>query len=472
MVKGIAWPLAAACAVTRHARAAVILLSFAAAAAAPMGAAAYSPYSGTPVAISGTIEAERFDRGGEGVGYHDQTWPNDNGQFRPNEGVDIRADPRAPGNNWIVTSIEVGEWLAYTVDVTVAGQYDLGLMASTPFNGAAYHVELDGWNITGRVAVPNTGSWDSFQWAGAPRVWLNKGWYVLKVVSEGQYFDLDLIAIQARATAAAASAPPPQSLGVGFACMFNSLPACGFVEQAKVPGRAQLTTISRDGGTALRLHTEPGDSDVVYSGAEERDDVYLAKPGTADPEVYGEGVEQWWSHSILFPDDFVVPSRQAYTIFDFHSTGGASQANFNLAFQWSDDLTKPGPLSFIGYGGDPYAGNGRYGAVIGQIQKNAWYDFVYHVRWSSGSDGFFAAWVNGKPVLDFRGPTLYWGQTVYLKLANYHQPVCNWYPGCVGSQATSVIHDRIIRGTTAQAVSTGPLEGYLDLINGVLTPRW
>jgi hypothetical protein len=465
MVKGNTPSRAAAGAMAQHARTtlrAILLFCFGAAAAAPMGASAYSPYFAAPAAVPGTIEAERFDRGGEGVGYHDWTPANDLGQFRPDEGVDIRADPRAPGNNWIVSSIETGEWMAYTIEVTVAGEYEWGLLASTPLNGGAYHFELDGWDKTGRVTVPNTGNWDAFQWAPAPKVWLNKGWYVLKVVSDGQYFDLDLIVIRA---AAAAPAPPPlQTSAVTFACAFNALPDCGFVEQAKVPGRASLTTLSRDGGTALRLHTEPGDTDVVGSGAMERDDVYLARPGTADPEVYGEGVEQWWAHSILFPDDFVVPTRQGYVLFDFHNTGGgAGQANFHVALEPSDDITtpvtQPGWLQFIGYGGvNGPSADARYGAVIGQVQKNSWYDFVYHVRWSSGPDGFFYAWVNGKLVLAHQGPTLYAGQGVYLKLADYHQPVCDWYPGCVGDQASSVIHDRIVRGTTAQAVAIGALE--------------
>ncbi len=44
--------------------------------------------------------------------------------------------------------------------------------------------------------------------------------------------------------------------------------------------------------------------------------------------------------------------------------------------------------------------------------KNVWYDFVYHVKWSSGSDGYFDAWVNGVKKLSYRGPTLYSGQGV------------------------------------------------------------
>lgn len=432
----------------------VILLCLAAGATAPMGAVA-APYFAAPAAVPGTIEAERFDRGGEGPGYHELTPANTGGEFRPQEGVDIRADPRAPRDNWIVTNFETDEWLAYTIDVAASGQYQWGLRASTPFGNASYYLQIDGQNVTGPVAVPNTGNWDAFQWAPAPNVFLSQGRHLLRVVSNRQYFDFDLIVILA------VPAPPPPAAGVNFACAFNALPDCGFVEQAKVPGRATLTTISRDGGTALRLHTEPGDNNVVGSGAMERDDVYLAKPGTADPEVYGEGVEQWWAHSIYFPNDFTVPtSYQGYNVFDFHNSGNGGQANFHVAFAPWEDVAHPGLLRFIGYGGDgnnPAAG--AYEAVIGQVQKNVWYDFVYHVRWSSGPDGFFDAWVNGKHVLARRGPTLYAGQGVYLKLANYHVPVCEPYPTCIGSHpASSVIHDRVVRGNSAAAVALGPLD--------------
>ena len=126
----------------------------------------------------------------------------------------------------------------------------------------------------------------------------------------------------------------------------------------------------------------------------------------------------------------------------------------------------PGRLALFGYGGESNAAN-RYEAIIGLPVKNQWYDFVYHVRWSSGSDGFFDAWVNGEQVLSHRGPTLYAGQGVYMKLANYHNPICDPYPACIGThEASSVIHDRIRRGTTALSVARGPLEGELELVDG------
>src|SRR5439155_6290216 len=48
-----------------------------------------APYSGTPVVVPGTFEAENFDLGGEGVAYHDNVKGNVGGQYRVNEDVDI-----------------------------------------------------------------------------------------------------------------------------------------------------------------------------------------------------------------------------------------------------------------------------------------------------------------------------------------------------------------------------------------------
>ena len=242
-----------------------------------------------------------------------------------------------------------------------------------------------------------------------------------------------------------------------FFCTFENSPTdCGFREQGKV-ARASLIGIGRDGGTGVRLRTEPGDTNVAGSGDMERNDLWLTE---ADTDGY-QGREHWWAHSMMFPSDFAMPSWQVYVLMDFHQTGGTGSAPFHVMF-------KDGVWHFLGHGGQTLSG-GTFSATIGTPQKNVWYDFVYHVKWSSGADGFFRAWVNGVKKLDHRGPTLYAGQNIYLKLANYHTPVCNPYPGCTGP-GSSVIHDRIVRGNSALAVAPGPLEGVLELVNGVLTP--
>jgi polysaccharide lyase-like protein len=234
----------------------------------------------------------------------------------------------------------------------------------------------------------------------------------------------------------------------------------GWAVQEKAPGRATLVP-TRGGRLGVRLHTEPGDSNVASSGDMERCDAYLCVAGTADPLIFREGEESWWAHSILFPDDFTMPTWHQYIVADFHNSDpGPWQANFMLRFEPQADHSKPGNLVFRGFGGMNSA-DGPFTAIAvpAPVAKNVWYDFVYHMKWSSMADGYFDAWVNGKRKLAHQGPTLYIGQGVYLKLANYHLPVCDPYPACIGThKASSVIHDRVVRGKTAQAVTQLQLE--------------
>ena len=230
--------------------------------------------------------------------------------------------------------------------------------------------------------------------------------------------------------------PLAASAEVQFFCSFETSPTdCGFREQAKVKGRAALVDVARHGRKGVRLRTEPGDSNVHGSSHRLRNDLALSQAAT---DCY-EGKTQWWAHSILFPADSVLP--KSGLAFDFHHTGKNGQANFQLR-------VKPEGLSFEGAGGPTVptrtSREGTYGAKIGPIVRNRWYDFVYHVRWSSAGDGFMHAWVNGIQKLAYRGPTLYNGMGCYLKLANYHLET---------GEPTLVIHDRVVRGTSAAAVS-------------------
>ena len=246
-------------------------------------------------------------------------------------------------------------------------------------------------------------------------------------------------------------------------CTFQSAPTeCGFQVQEKVPGRASIIGLGRDGGTALRLTTQPGDNNVANSGDMERTDVYLAHAGGA-PIVFNEGEEQWWAVSMMFPSDFAFPTWQNYNLHGSHHTGSTGSGNFRVGFEQGagQPATAPGVLMFRGHGG-PTVDGGSFGVPVlsGTPQRNVWYDFVYHVKWSSGSGGFFRAWVNGVKRLDHSGPTLYTGQGAYFKLANYHTPVCDPYPACIGTHpASSIIFDRVVHGPTPQSVSLGPLEG-------------
>src|SRR5262249_60774284 len=79
-----------------------------------------TPFGGTPASIPGTIRAENFYEGGEGIAYHDTSVGNTGGEYRDTD-VDIASDDVAGG--FVVGWVGAGEWLAYTVDVAASGAY-------------------------------------------------------------------------------------------------------------------------------------------------------------------------------------------------------------------------------------------------------------------------------------------------------------------------------------------------------------
>jgi len=155
--------------------------------------------SGAASSVPGIIQAENYDQGGQGVAYNDFSTGNTGGQYRA-EDVDVMASPD-PAGGYIVSHFEAGEWLLYTIDVPTAGNYDIELRAGTAMDGSAYHLQLDGQKITGRLAVPNAGTWDAYQWIGKQRVALAAGTHRLVVVSEQPYFGLDAIRFSSADTA-------------------------------------------------------------------------------------------------------------------------------------------------------------------------------------------------------------------------------------------------------------------------------
>lgn len=236
----------------------------------------------------------------------------------------------------------------------------------------------------------------------------------------------------------ASSAP-----GATFNCPFDgSWSDCGFTAQARAADR--ITPVDVAGVHAVRLETQPGDSGIAGSGTAERADLELS------PQTTGcsQGAEQWWRHTLLFPGDYSAPIATRAdpwpwgVVFDFHQTGSEGQSNFQIEVAGQPAVLRmsisAGAMISSGAPGSPTR---RW--PIGPVARNHWYEFVYHVRWSSGNDGFFDAWMDGHRVLDYRGPTLYAGQGCYLKLANYHTPV---------GKAVSVLHAQLTRAATPQAL--------------------
>jgi hypothetical protein len=138
-----------------------------------------SPYGGVAWSIPGTIQAENYDNGGEGVAYHDLDSTNNGGAYRT-DGVDIQPTSDT-GGGYNVGWIQAGEWLKYTVNVATAGSYDLSLRLADTSTGGALHVEVDGVNVSGTLSVPNTGGWQTWTTITKTGINLTAGQHIVKV---------------------------------------------------------------------------------------------------------------------------------------------------------------------------------------------------------------------------------------------------------------------------------------------------
>ena len=251
---------------------------------------------------------------------------------------------------------------------------------------------------------------------------------------EDQLADLERRAVALLNTASAlekrfAAMEKPKVL---FASDWKTSPTDGgWGVQAKVPGRATL--VPGRYGNAVRLHTEPGDTNIAGSGLSERCD--LDGSGVIS---FREGDEMRMEHSIMFPIDF-VPGNGWYVAAAFHnsSNDGVGQANFHVdACRWDR-----GVLGLRGYGEGSNWDYPDYEAKLGHIVRGLWYDFRYYARWTHKQGGFFNAWVKvenddfSRQVLAHKGPTLYKDQGVYWKLSCYHEAF---------GKPTSVVHERVI----------------------------
>ena len=148
---------------------------------------AYEPRAAyKSVTLPGTIQAENFDEGIEGVAYHDNDRDNQGGQYRSNSGVDI-----VSGNNgYVIGYTENGEWLEYTVNVKTAGYYNYELTASTPSDGTGVILAVNDNNnltqIADRIEIPNTGAWDTYKTVcGRTRIALKEGTQIIRMTING-----------------------------------------------------------------------------------------------------------------------------------------------------------------------------------------------------------------------------------------------------------------------------------------------
>ena len=139
-----------------------------------------TPYGGSAATIPGTVQAENYNNGGEGLAYHDLEAANQGGAYRTTEGVDIEATTDAGGGFNIGYTAD-GEWMNYIVNVTASGTYDLSFRTASTSASGVMKMEVDGNNVTGAVALPNTGGWQTWATTTIPNVAFSAGAHSIKI---------------------------------------------------------------------------------------------------------------------------------------------------------------------------------------------------------------------------------------------------------------------------------------------------
>ena len=118
--------------------------------------------------MPGTVYAANYDTGGQGVAYN-VTSANGTANSYRSDGIDLEAtadtqNTTAAGGAYDMGWTTPGQWFNYTVNVATAGTYTVAFRVSSPYGitDALHIANASGTNLTGSVAVPNTGGYETW----------------------------------------------------------------------------------------------------------------------------------------------------------------------------------------------------------------------------------------------------------------------------------------------------------------------
>jgi hypothetical protein len=125
------------------------------------------------------------------------------------------------------------------------------------------------------------------------------------------------------------------------------------------------------------------------------------------------GKEYWYGFSILLPEDY-IPDRIWEIVAQWHSP-----PDTNIGEKWRNPVlalsTTNGRWGWVSRwdakrntfesGKREYGGTREYN--LGPYERGVWTDWVVHVKWSYGPDGFLMVWKNGRLAIDQSGPNTF-----------------------------------------------------------------
>ena len=171
-------------------------------------AATEGPYGGTAAGVPGTVYAENYDTGGQGMAYNVTSVNGTDNGYR-SDGVDLEAtiDTGGPANDLGWTA--AGQWFKYTINVATAGTYTVGLRLAAPTAVSdALHIDNSaGTNVSGNIAAPATGGYQDWTTVVAT-VTLPAGTQTLTVDQDNAGWNINFLAFGLNSSGGGGTPPP------------------------------------------------------------------------------------------------------------------------------------------------------------------------------------------------------------------------------------------------------------------------
>jgi hypothetical protein len=315
------------------------------------------PFGGTPAAIPGTVQAENYDTGGQGVAYNVASINGSDNGYR-SDGVDLEVTSDTGGGvdlGWT----SGGQWFKYTVKVSTAGTYTVSFRVAAPTAVTdAFHLSnSSGTNLSGSVNVPATGGWQTWATVTA-NVTLPAGQQILTMNQDNGGWNINYLGF---ATSGGTVATPVFSPGGG-----------------SYTSAQNVTITSATGGASIRYtldgSTPTSTAGTIYSGP-----VNISSTATLKAVAYESG----FTTSAVTSGTYSFNSGSITTTgtVNFHLLlgAGSSQDSLTLTGDNYTDLIMSNTIAGVLYGhlieeyypGIQFNKDYLYGSVFGELlQEN------------------------------------------------------------------------------------------------------
>ena len=240
--------------------------------------------------MPGTVYAANYDTGGQGVAYN-VTSTNGSANSYRSDGVDLEttADPSdttAAGNGYDLGWTATGQWFNYTVNVATAGTYTVAIRLSSPYGitDALHIANSSGTNLSGSVAVPNTGGYQTWTTVNAT-VTLPAGQQTLTVDQDDNGWNFHYMTFTLTSGGGGTGGDQP----------FGGTPAA-------VPGTAYAANYDTGGqGVAYNVTSTNGSANSYRSDGVDLEATTDPSPTTAAGNGYDLGwtaTGQWFNYTV------------------------------------------------------------------------------------------------------------------------------------------------------------------------------